>query len=85
MGFDGISQLPNFVQDFMPVWMPIRESIPSLRFLTGGLFGLTTAWYLFPMIEETMQETRRMISRKMHVVNQLDELADKRSDVIQTM
>jgi len=29
--------------------------------LTGFLFGITTGWYLFPVIEETMMETRRAL------------------------
>jgi hypothetical protein len=32
--------------------------------LTGGLFGLTTAWFGFPVIEETMEETRQILAAK---------------------
>ncbi len=73
IGFDGVSQLPSVAAEILPSWLPIRESVPALRFLTGGLFGLTTAWYLFPMIEETMQETARVLARKFSIVEQLDE------------
>src|SRR5271157_44008 len=68
---DGISQLPDLLMiGSLPSWVPIRESTPFLRSLTGGLFGFTTAWYLYPLIEETMLETRRTILRKMATVEQ---------------
>ena len=50
----------------------LRESTPFLRTLTGGLFGWMTAWYLFPMIEATMSETRRILQRKFAVVAQTE-------------
>ncbi|MDR3575134.1 MAG: DUF2085 domain-containing protein [Anaerolineaceae bacterium] len=68
---DGVSQLPDLLNiGNLPSWVPLRESTPFLRTLTGGLFGFTTAWYLYPLIEETMLETRRTILRKMAVVEQ---------------
>ncbi|HZW02715.1 MAG TPA: DUF2085 domain-containing protein [Anaerolineaceae bacterium] len=71
VGFDGVSQLPAFLQ-FMVDWLPARESTPLLRTITGGLFGLMTAWYLFPMIESSMRETRVMMSSKVTIVDQLN-------------
>jgi len=41
-----------------------------MRTLTGGLFGWITAWYLFPMLEETAREARLIVQRKMAVINQ---------------
>lgn len=70
IGLDGVSQLPSIVAN-LPIWLPLRESTPFLRTLTGGLFGWMTAWYLFPMIEETMRETRRILATKFAVVEQL--------------
>ncbi len=70
IGIDGVSQLPSLIGR-MPDWMLIRESTPILRTLTGGLFGLTTSWYLFPMIEESMRETRKMLTSKLAVVSQI--------------
>jgi uncharacterized membrane protein len=72
IGLDGTSQLPSVMSN-LPAWLPYRESTPFLRTLTGGLFGLMTAWYLYPMIEETMRETRRMMTRKMAVAAKLTE------------
>lgn len=74
IGLDGGSQLPGLVKEFLPSWLLIveRESTPFLRTLTGGLFGITTAWYLYPMIEETMQDTRRVLMRKKAVFEQVN-------------
>lgn len=44
--------------------LPYRESTPFLRTLTGGLFGLTSAWFGYPLVEETMAETRRFMAVK---------------------
>ncbi len=63
MGIDGVSQLPSIASN-LPAWIPLRESTPALRSLTGFLFGWFTGWYLFPMIEASMQETRRIVLRK---------------------
>jgi uncharacterized membrane protein len=65
IGLDGFSQL--FSQIPYPIIqsiLPYRESTPFLRSLTGFLFGITTAWFMFPLIEETMLDTRKMLSRK---------------------
>jgi uncharacterized membrane protein len=70
IGFDGFSQLPSLMGQ-MPAWMLIRESTPVLRTLTGALFGLTTSWFVFPLIEENMRETRKMLAGKFAVVKQI--------------
>jgi uncharacterized membrane protein len=61
IGIDGVSQLisqPPFNL------LPYRESTPFLRALTGGLFGLTTAWFGYPLVEESMADTKRYLSAK---------------------
>lgn len=70
IGIDGISQLPGLIPA-LSQWTIVRESNPILRTLTGALFGWTTMWYLYPIIEENMRETRAIISGKMSVVSQL--------------
>ena len=72
IGIDGASQLPSLLNIF-PQWMLIRESTPVLRVLTGALFGIATAWYLFPLIEESMRETRKLLAGKMAVVAQIQQ------------
>jgi uncharacterized membrane protein/thiol-disulfide isomerase/thioredoxin len=68
IGLDGTSQLPGLVNS-LPAWLPIRESTPVLRTITGSLFGFMTAWYLFPLIEESMRETKLVLEEKIKVNN----------------
>ncbi|MBW6472300.1 MAG: DUF2085 domain-containing protein [Anaerolineaceae bacterium] len=70
IGFDGFSQLPGLMSS-LPDWLPVRESNPTLRTLTGSLFGFFTAWYLFPLIEESMAETRTIITEKIKYIKSL--------------
>ena len=61
IGIDGVTQLisqPPFN------FLPFRESTPFLRALTGGLFGFTTAWFGYPLVEESMADTKRYLSAK---------------------
>jgi uncharacterized membrane protein len=68
IGLDGGSQLPGILFNTIPSWLIERESTPLLRTITGVLFGTTTMWYMYPLIEETMQGTRAIIATKMAVV-----------------
>jgi len=64
IGLDGFSQLlsqPPLGNFVLFDWLPLRESTPLLRTLTGAIFGLTTGWFGYPMVEETMQDTRRAL------------------------
>ncbi len=78
IGLDGGTQLLGmFVAQFQgQFWeilasaFPARESIPFLRVLTGGLFGLTTAWFGYPLVEETMLETRMLLIKKFSHIKQ---------------
>lgn len=63
IGIDGVSQLPGLATT-LPSWLPVRESTPLLRTITGTLFGITTSWYLFPLIEESMRETQALLTEK---------------------
>ncbi len=62
IGLDGFSQL---FSSLVPSFYPIRESTPFLRVLTGSLFGLGNAWLAFPYIEESMEESRTGLERKL--------------------
>ncbi len=73
IGLDGVSQLPGLVQAILPAWILIRESTPLLRTITGLMFGVTTAWYIYPIIEETMLDTRRLLLRKAAILKQKGE------------
>jgi uncharacterized membrane protein len=76
IAIDGGSQLFSIGGNW-PAWLPVRESNPVLRTITGSLFGLGTAWYVFPMMEETMKDTRAAISRKLAIKRRLIKLEGK--------
>jgi uncharacterized membrane protein/glutaredoxin len=71
IGLDGFSQL--FSQVGIPglnELIPYRESTPFLRTFTGALFGFMTAWFGLPYVEESMQETRQLLAKKIRVIEQ---------------
>ena len=70
IGLDGVSQLPGLASS-IPDWLPVRESNPAFRTITGTLFGFFTAWYLFPLIEESMAETRTIVTEKIKYIQTL--------------
>ena len=73
IGLDGFSQLfSQFNWSWLASVLPYRESTPLLRVLTGALFGLCTAWFAYPSIEESMNETRQYYIKKF-AVNQASE------------
>jgi uncharacterized membrane protein len=72
IGVDGLSQLVSqmlidptfkFLKPIANI-LPYRESTPFLRTLTGFLFGFTTAWFGYPLVEETMADARRLLATK---------------------
>ena len=71
IGLDGFSQLFSQMNwSFLASVLPYRESTPFLRVLTGGLFGLTTAWFAYPYMEESMAETRQFFIKKFESIRQ---------------
>jgi uncharacterized membrane protein len=71
IALDGFSQV--FSQLNLTVLanvLPYRESTPLLRVLTGALFGLATAWFAFPYMEESFSETRQFFIKKFAAINQ---------------
>ncbi|MCD4752207.1 MAG: DUF2085 domain-containing protein [Anaerolineaceae bacterium] len=71
IGLDGVSQLPGMVGINMPEWMIIRESTPLFRVVTGTIFGIMTFWFLMPQVEDSMRETRVILSKKFAYVKAL--------------
>jgi uncharacterized membrane protein len=62
IAIDGFSQLLSQP----PLgFFPYRESTPLLRSITGFLFGFTTAWFGFPIVEESMVDVRRYYGQKL--------------------
>ena len=78
IALDGFSQL--FSQLNLPALaqaLPYRESTPFLRVLTGALFGFTTAWFGIPYIEDSMRETRRILTKKFAAASARQESGEK--------
>lgn len=68
IGLDGFSQLiSQFGFSWLSDLLAYRESTPFLRVLTGMLFGISTAWFAYPYIEESMAETRQFFIKKFAV------------------
>jgi uncharacterized membrane protein len=72
IGLDGFSQLLSQTGLGIFDWLPLRESTPLLRVLTGAFFGAATAWFGFPYLEESVQENRREMALKYAIVQQID-------------
>ncbi len=71
IGLDGFSQLFSQMEwSWLVSILPYRESTPFLRILTGGLFGLATAWFAYPYMEESMAETRQFFIKKFESIKQ---------------
>ncbi len=65
MGMDGVWQLVSHLELPFLSWLPVHESTPFLRVLTGAAFGWFTAWFGIPTIEESVLEERvRLEARK---------------------
>ncbi len=71
IALDGVSQIPSLSSGW-PAWMPVRESTPLLRVITGVLFGAGTGWYMFPLMEESLKETRVLLTRKMAIIKKIE-------------
>jgi uncharacterized membrane protein/glutaredoxin len=65
IALDGFSQLLSGLPLAPFNWLPIRESTPFLRTLTGALFGVMNVWMAYPYVEETMADTRALVSAKL--------------------
>lgn len=65
IGLDGFSQLFSQMEwSWLVNILPYRESTPYLRVITGAIFGLATAWFAYPYMEESMAETRQFFIKK---------------------
>lgn len=73
IGLDGFSQLFSQMNwSFLASILPYRESTPFLRIFTGALFGLATAWFAYPYMEETMNENRQFFIKKFAAINKIN-------------
>lgn len=73
IGLDGFSQLLSQTGLAIFKWLPLRESTPLMRSLTGAFFGLATAWFGFPYLEESVLENRHEMQLKYAIASQISE------------
>lgn len=74
IGLDGFSQLLSQTGITWLAWIGLRESTPFLRVLTGGMFGLFSAWVAFPYMEEVVKENRDHLIQKIAVIKQIKDV-----------
>jgi uncharacterized membrane protein len=60
LGLDGVTQLFYYMQGVLDISSVfLRESTPWLRSVTGAMFGFSTGWYIFPSIENLINNPKR--------------------------
>jgi uncharacterized membrane protein len=79
IALDGVSQIPSLSEGW-PAWVPMRESTPFLRVLTGALFGAGTGWFMYPLMEESMKETRITLHRKFAIIKKINQTSKSVTD-----
>ena len=67
---DGVWQLVSQIQLSFLSWLPVHESTPFLRVLTGAAFGWFTAWFGYPTIEETVRDEGLRLEAKAAIERQ---------------
>lgn len=70
IGLDGVWQLVSAMQLSFLGWLPVHESTPFLRVLTGATFGWFTAWFGVPTIEESVVDERLRLEAKAAIERQ---------------
>lgn len=55
-------------------FLPLRESTPALRALTGALFGLMLVWLAYPQVNRGMLGTKRDLAGKLSSVDEPEDV-----------
>jgi len=61
---DGGTQLLSQLGWPALAWLAPRESAPWQRLLTGGLFGFFSAWFVLPIVRESLYTSRLNLEKK---------------------
>ncbi|MCJ7825060.1 MAG: DUF2085 domain-containing protein [Anaerolineales bacterium] len=69
LALDGGSQLISALP-LLPI--PLRESTPFLRSLTGMLFGVANVWMAYPYVEEIMVDTQPLVAAKLAAAGEIN-------------
>ncbi len=68
IGLDGFSQLLSQTGLAIFQWLPARESSPFFRTVTGGMFGLFTAWFSYPYLRDSFMDSKDQLETKLAIV-----------------
>ncbi|HAE85421.1 MAG TPA: hypothetical protein DCG78_02785 [Anaerolineaceae bacterium] len=74
IALDGCTQLLSQLGLQGLAWLTPHESAPWQRFLTGALFGFLSAWFILPILRESMLETRFALEKKAVLAQQSKEI-----------
>lgn len=84
IGLDGFSQLFSYwftpadgsaatgIMATLANLLPVRESPPALRTLTGIWFGLMLVWLAYPHVEQSMRESKENLGAKLRRVGAIE-------------
>lgn len=61
-GYQWITYILSILLTSSPI--PVRETTPLLRTLTGALFGLATAWLAYPHFQSIMDDFRKTLQKR---------------------
>jgi len=66
IGLDGGVQLLTYILAYLAPGFPLEpmESTPLRRTVTGALFGLATAWFVYPRLEEVASDILKEAQRR---------------------
>jgi len=66
MLLDGGYQFVSYIAPFFWPNGPItpHETTPTMRVITGALFGLATVWLSYPIVQEAMEDMRKSMHRR---------------------
>lgn len=67
IGINGGYQWLSYTLDILPFIdspIPVHETTPLLRTLTGSLFGLATVWLAYPHVQDAMDDFRSTLHKR---------------------
>ncbi len=67
MGIDGGYQLLSYILPlvFPAISLPPHETTPLARTITGALFGGATVWLAYPYVQQSMDDVRASLQRRL--------------------
>lgn len=61
-GYQWVTYALNILLTHSPI--PVHETTPLLRTLTGTMFGLATAWLAYPHVQDAMDDFRKTLQKR---------------------